>query len=98
MPSAPGVSRAELGPIAPAILAAGLLVAQQVAGKATRDAFFLSQFPVTALPVMSMAAARVSVVAVLAFARGMAALSPGRPYRVHLQSKWHYLSLACKCI
>ena len=78
MPSAPGVSRAELGPLVPAILAAGLLVAQQVAGKATRDAFFLSQFPVTALPVMSMAAALVSLLAVLAFARGMAALSPGR--------------------
>jgi ATP:ADP antiporter, AAA family len=64
--------------VSPAILAAGLLVAQQVAGKATRDAFFLSEFDVTALPLMSGAAAIVSLLAVLAFARGMAMLSPGR--------------------
>jgi ATP:ADP antiporter, AAA family len=64
--------------VSPAILAAGLLVAQQVAGKATRDAFFLSEFDVTAMPLMSGAAAIVSLLAVLAFARGMEMLSPGR--------------------
>jgi hypothetical protein len=64
--------------VSPAILAAGLLVAQQVAGKATRDAFFLSEFDVTTLPVMSGGAAIVSLLAVLAFARGMATFSPGR--------------------
>jgi ATP:ADP antiporter, AAA family len=68
----------ELWPAAPAIVASGLLVSQQVAGKATRDAFFLSHFPVTALPLLSAVAALVSLLAVLAFARGMAALSPGR--------------------
>jgi hypothetical protein len=52
-------------------------VSQQVAGKATRDAFFLSQFDVTSLPLMSASAALVSVLAVLAFARAMAVLSPG---------------------
>jgi ATP:ADP antiporter, AAA family len=64
--------------VSPAILAAGLLVAQQVAGKATRDALFLSEFDVTTLPLMSGAAAMVSLLAVLAFARGMAMFSPGR--------------------
>ena len=62
----------------PAILAAALLVSQQVAGKATRDALFLSHFPVTDLPLMSVTAALASLFAVLAFSRGMAALSPGR--------------------
>jgi len=65
-------------PIRPAVLAAGLLIAQQVAGKATRDAFFLSQFDVTSLPLMAATSALLSLLAVLAFARGMAALSPAR--------------------
>jgi len=76
--SAVGGSSAEPPPVAPAVVAAGLLIAQQVAGKATRDAFFLSQFDVTTLPLMSGAAAILSLLAVLAFARGMAALAPGR--------------------
>lgn len=62
----------------PAILAAALLVAQQVAGRATRDALFLSHFDVASLPAMTAAAAVVSLLAALAFARGMAALSPAR--------------------
>jgi hypothetical protein len=33
-----------------AIVSAGAMIAFQVAGKATRDALFLSNFPVTALP------------------------------------------------
>lgn len=78
MQSAPGGSSAEVAPVAAAILAAGLLISQQVAGKATRDAFFLSHFDVTALPMMSGAAAILSLLAVFAFARGMAVLSPGR--------------------
>ena len=36
--------------------AAGLLVAQQVAGKATRDALFLSHYPASALPAVMAAA------------------------------------------
>ncbi len=61
-----------------AILAVGILVAQQVAGKATRDALFLSQFNITALPLAAAASAILSLVAVLAFARGMARLTPAR--------------------
>ena len=59
-----------------ACLAAGLLVAQQVAAKATRDAFFLSTFPVTMLPIASGLTAGVSLAGVLAFSRGMARSSP----------------------
>jgi len=65
-------------PIRPAVHAVGLLIAQQVAGKATRDAFFLSQFDITSLPLMAATSALLSLLAVLAFARGMAALSPAR--------------------
>jgi hypothetical protein len=54
------------------------MIAQQVAGKATRDAFFLSQFDVTSLPLMAATSALLSLLAVLAFARGMAAFSPAR--------------------
>jgi AAA family ATP:ADP antiporter len=59
-----------------ACLAAGLLVAQQVAAKATRDALFLSNFPVTTLPIASGLTAGVSLAGVLAFSRGMARSSP----------------------
>ena len=46
-----------------AAFGAAALIASQVAGKATRDAFFLSQFPVTALPVMVIVASLLSVAA-----------------------------------
>ncbi len=46
-----------------AAFGAAALIASQVAGKATRDAFFLSQFPVTALPVMVIVASLLSVTA-----------------------------------
>lgn len=59
-----------------ACLAAGLLVAQQVAAKATRDALFLSNFPVRALPIASGLTAGISLAGVLAFSRGMARSSP----------------------
>jgi ATP/ADP translocase len=61
-----------------AILAVAMLVAQQVAGKATRDALFLSHFDITALPLAVAAAAVLSLIAVLGFARGMARLTPAR--------------------
>ena len=46
-----------------AAFGAAALIASQVAGKATRDAFFLSQFPVTALPAMVIVASLLSVAA-----------------------------------
>lgn len=62
--------------VASACVAAGLLVAQLVAAKATRDAFFLSNYPVTALPLASGVTAGLSLAGVLAFSRGMARSSP----------------------
>jgi hypothetical protein len=61
-----------------ATLGAALLIAHQVAARATRDAFYLSQFPVTTLPLAGGASALLSLGGVAMFARGMAALSPAR--------------------
>ena len=63
---------------APAVVAAAILIAQQVVGRATRDALFLSTFDVAALPAVGALAAVVSIGAVLAFARAMAAFTPSR--------------------
>jgi len=47
---------------------AAVMIAEQVAGKATRDALFLSSFPVTMLPRVVIASALLCAVAVLAWA------------------------------
>src|SRR4051812_43249505 len=70
-PAAPASSR-------PAILAAALLVGPHVAAKATRDALFLSQFPVARLPVMTGVAAAASLLGTFAFSRAMSRRSPAR--------------------
>lgn len=57
-------------------LAVGFLVAQQVMGKATRDAFFLSHHPATALPAVMIAASLAAVVAALTAGRLLAAWAP----------------------
>jgi hypothetical protein len=57
-------------------LAAAFLVAQQVAGKATRDALFLTHYPASALPAAMIAASLVSVAAAFAVARILAARAP----------------------
>jgi hypothetical protein len=62
--------------VAAAALVAALLIAQQVAARALRDALFLSAYPVTALPGMMLAAALLSVAGSLAFAGTMARRSP----------------------
>src|SRR5688500_231386 len=68
------------GPAVPssttAVIAAGILIAQQVVGRATRDALFLSTFDVAILPAIGALAAVVSLVAVFVFARAMAVHSP----------------------
>src|SRR5687768_451487 len=66
------------GSIRPAVVAAALLLGQQVAARATRDALFLSAFDVAALPQMTAAAALVSLVAIFGFSRAIARLSPAR--------------------
>ena len=52
-----------------AIAAATAMIAQQVASKATRDALFLTAFPVTSLPRIVIASALLSVLVVLGWAR-----------------------------
>jgi len=59
-----------------AIVSAGAMIAFQVGGKATRDAVFLSNFPLTALPIMLLASAVVSLIAVLAASRLIARKGP----------------------
>jgi len=60
------------------MLAAGALVAQQVAGKAIRDALFLSSFAAESLPLVMMVSSVVSLLSVLGLARALSVLSPAR--------------------
>ena len=62
--------------VIPAIVSAGAMIAFQVGGKATRDAVFLSIFPVTALPGMLLASSVVSIVAVLVASRLISTKGP----------------------
>lgn len=55
---------------------AGLMLAHQVAGKAVRDATFLSAWPSSALPTMVIAAAAAAVLAVPVYAALLAAIGP----------------------
>jgi hypothetical protein len=62
-----------------AAAAAGtVMIAFQIAGKATRDALFLSTFGVAALPPMIIAAAVLSTLVSVALARVMAESRPGQ--------------------
>lgn len=60
------------------MIAAGLMLAHQVAAKAVRDAIFLSALPVTDLPKMVIAAALLSVAAVPVYSRALSWLGPRR--------------------
>lgn len=67
------------GPAVAAAAAAGtVMIAFQIAGKATRDALFLSSFGVAALPAMVIAAAIVSAGLSVLLARVMARSRPSR--------------------
>lgn len=72
------MSVARLTPAGHAIVAATLMIAHQVAGKATRDALFLSQFDVSVLPKIVMGSAVASMLAVIAMARLLAQYGPSR--------------------
>ncbi|HEU0105011.1 MAG TPA: hypothetical protein VFT38_02490 [Vicinamibacteria bacterium] len=61
-----------------AMVAAGALIAQQVAGRATRDALFLSTFHVSSLPLVMIAAAVLSALAVLAFSAALSRRPPAQ--------------------
>src|SRR5262245_17107270 len=61
-----------------ATLCAAGMIAQQIAGKATRDTLFLTNFDVTSLPYMLIASAAVSLGAVFIASRGLALHTPAR--------------------
>jgi hypothetical protein len=61
-----------------AMAVSGLLVAHHVAGKASRDAIFLSQFSMTNLPAMVTVAAIVSIAASIAGSRILVRSGPQR--------------------
>jgi hypothetical protein len=62
--------------VAAAGLVAATLVAQQVAGKAARDALFLTAFNVTSLPAIMIASAALSALSAVLFARSLRRRSP----------------------
>ena len=64
--------------VAAATIVSGLLIAQQAAGKATRDALFLSSFPVAFLPAVMMASSAASIAAVGVMSWALARRSPFR--------------------
>lgn len=70
--------RSATGYGAAAATCAFAVIASQVAGKATRDALFLSEFPVSALPIMLIVSASLSIAAVLLTARAMSRWGPIR--------------------
>lgn len=71
----PGSSRT---PLTIATVSATAMIAQQVAGKVTRDALYLSQFPATTLPRAVLVASVLSIVASLLFSRILSRTSPAR--------------------
>jgi ATP:ADP antiporter, AAA family len=71
-------SRADARAAAAATAAATVIITFQLAGKATRDALFLSTFGVAALPPMVIAAAVLSGILAIALARVMGRKGPGR--------------------
>lgn len=67
---------------APSVVTASVcafaIIATQVAGKATRDALFLTNFDISALPLVLVASALLSIGSVLATARAITQLGPAR--------------------
>lgn len=61
-----------------ATIAAGAMVAQQVIGKATRDALFLSHFSADRLPLAMTGGAVLSALVVVVFARAIGRFGPAR--------------------
>jgi ATP:ADP antiporter, AAA family len=64
--------------VSTAIICAGVVTAQFVAGKAARDALFLAQLDVTSLPSMVIATSIFSIALVAVNAKGVSRLSPAR--------------------
>jgi len=64
--------------VAPATVCAFAMIANQVAGKATRDALFLTSFDVTSLPRMVIASALLTMAAVPLASRALSRMGPRR--------------------
>ncbi len=77
MPSSPKKRERTLG-VEAATAASAAMIAQQVAGKAVRDALFLTSFDVRQLPAMMAAAAVLSLLTVLWLSRILARYTPAR--------------------
>jgi AAA family ATP:ADP antiporter len=71
-----GRARSDSAALAFALFAATTMIAQQVAGKATRDALFLSNFDVTNLPKVMIASAVASMAGVLVMSRLLSRFPP----------------------
>jgi ATP:ADP antiporter, AAA family len=70
--------KAQPGPaVMTAMVCAGAVGAQFVAGKAARDALFLANVGVTALPAMVVATAAFSILLIVLSSRGLRRLAPG---------------------
>ncbi|WP_437925536.1 hypothetical protein WMF37_41815 [Sorangium sp. So ce291] len=65
-------------PVLIASIASGAMIAQQVAGRATRDALFLASFGAADVPKVMAAGAALSFAAVLLISRALLQLSPAR--------------------
>jgi len=74
----PATTSGHRSAVVAAMLAAGALIAQQVAGRATRDALFLSTFHVSSLPLVMIAGAVASALAVFAFSAALSRRSPAQ--------------------
>jgi len=72
------MSASDRMPARVAMVVSGLMMAHQVAGKASRDAIFLSQFRTADLPAMVTAAAIASVIASIVGSRMFVRLGPHR--------------------
>jgi len=70
--------KSDRGAVLSAAIASGALVAQTVAGKATRDTLFLTHFGLQLLPAAMIGAAIVSSIATLGIARVLTRFGPAR--------------------
>lgn len=93
-------ARAQRTQIRMAMAVAGLMMAHQVAGKASRDAIFLSQFRTADLPAMVTAAAIAAIVASIVGSRTLVRLGPQRvaPVAFALSSLLQLGSGCCSAI
>ena len=74
----PDTERSIKAAVAISVVTAVVMIAFQMAAKATRDALFLSSFDVSALPRMVMLSALVSVLVAFGASRWMTAVGPAR--------------------